>query len=257
MHDLAELLSFAHRLADETGAAICPLFRTPVTVDIKPDKSPVTLADREAERVMCAMIMQHYPQHGIIGEESGAYQPEAEVLWVLDPVDGTKSFLAGFPTFTTLISVVVSGVPVLGVINQPVTHERWVAASGVVATYNGKPLRTRTCPALATATLSTTSPHLFSAADAPLFDHVRRQAHQTLYGYDGYAYAQLASGFVDVIIESGLKPYDFCALRPVIEGAGGVITDWSGNVLTFASDGRVIAAGDKRTHQEVLRLINT
>jgi len=224
-------------------------------MDVKSDDSPVTIADREAERVMREMIMKRYPDHGIWGEEFGKHQENAKYCWVLDPIDGTMSFISGFPTFGTLISLVRLGVPVLGLIDQPINKERWTGSANG-STLNGKTIHTRPCPAPKLATLSTTSPYLFSDTDKAKFDRARARARYTVYGYDCYAYAQLAGGFIDAVIEAGLKPHDFCALRPVIEGAGGIITDWQGNPLTFASSGHVIAAGDKRVHAELLQLLN-
>ncbi len=249
---LPEFVEFAHLLADAAGDVIRPLFRTNVAVDVKPDESPVTIADRRAEQVMREMIMKRYPDHGIWGEEEGKYQADAKYCWVLDPVDGTKSFIAGMATFGTLISLVRLGIPVLGVIDQPIQKERWIGGAHLPSTLNANPVRVRSCPKLSLATLSTTSPHLFSAEDKVKFEHVQKKVRYTVYGYDCYAYAQLASGAIDAVIETDLKPHDFCALRPVIESAGGIITDWQGRPLTFVSDGRVVAAGDKKTHEEIL-----
>lgn len=252
---LPEFVTFAQELADKAAAVIRPLFRTAVSVDSKMDESPVTVADREAERVMREAIAQRYPDHGIGGEEFGWHQRDHKYCWVLDPVDGTKSFISGFPTFGTLISLVRLGVPVLGVIDQPITGERWVGTGGN-SSLNGKPCRTRTCASLDAATLSSTSPYLFSAEDAPRFQSVLSAVRHTVFGYDCYAYAQLASGHIDLVVESGLKPHDFCALRPVIEGAGGVMTDWEGKPLTLISDGRVVAAGNKHLHEQALHVLN-
>jgi inositol-phosphate phosphatase/L-galactose 1-phosphate phosphatase/histidinol-phosphatase len=248
MNLLPEFTEFAHKLADASGAIIRPLFRKPITIDVKADNSPVTIADREAERVMREMVEKRYPDHGIWGEEFGKHQPDAKYLWVLDPVDGTRSFIAGIPAF---------GVPVLGLIDQPINRERWIGQTGGTAAFNGAPANTRPCSDLKHAILSTTSPDLFSEEEKAKFTQIQAQCHHTMYGYDCYAYAQLASGFIDVVIESGLKPYDFCALRPVVEAAGGIMTDWEGKPLTLASDGRVIAAGDKRTYQQALELLQS
>jgi inositol-phosphate phosphatase/L-galactose 1-phosphate phosphatase/histidinol-phosphatase len=252
---LPEFITFAHALADAAGDAIRPFFRTNVGVEIKQDASPVTIADREGEKIMREMIMKRYPDHGIWGEEFGKHQENAKYCWVLDPLDGTKSFISGLPVFGTLISLTRLGVPVLGLIDQPISKERWVGIAGIATSLGKKPAHTRLCPSLSLATLSTTSPHLFSPEDKVKFKRVRKQAKYTVYGYDCYAYAQLASGFIDAVVETGLKPHDFCALRPVVEAAGGIITDWEGKPLTLVSDGRVVAAGDKRVHAEILGLL--
>jgi inositol-phosphate phosphatase/L-galactose 1-phosphate phosphatase/histidinol-phosphatase len=252
---LPEFIDFAHSLADAAGSIIRPLFRNAVAVDVKDDSSPVTKADREAERIMRDLIMTRYNDHGIWGEEFGIHNKDAKYCWILDPIDGTKSFISGLPVFGTLISLTRLGVPVLGIIDQPVNNERWIGGASLATTFNGKNVKTRACHHLKLATLSTTSPHLFNAEDKLKFKQVRKHAKYMVYGYDCYAYAQLASGFIDAVVETGLKPHDFCALRPVIENAGGIITDWDGKPLTLVSDGRVIAAGDKKLHAEILALI--
>lgn len=250
---LPEFYSFAEVLADIAGDVIRPLFRTAVPVDIKQDESPVTIADRNAELAMREAIKKQYPDHGIWGEEFGRYNESAKYCWVLDPVDGTKSFIAGFPTFGVLISLVRLGVPVLGVIDQPITRERWISMEHKTL-FNKSPCHTRSCNKLSNAVISTTSPHLLGDGLAA-FERVRSAARQTIYGYDCYAYAQLASGHIDAVIEVGLKPHDFCALRPVVEGAGGIITDWQGNPLTLQSDGKIVAAGDPALHHELLKAL--
>jgi inositol-phosphate phosphatase/L-galactose 1-phosphate phosphatase/histidinol-phosphatase len=253
---LPEFSAFAHELADTAGAVIRPYFRQKLEVEAKGDASPVTVADREAEQALRGMIATRYPDHGIWGEEFGPERMDAKYVWVLDPIDGTKSFMAGVPVFGTLISLARLGVPVLGVIDQPILSERWIGVAGQGTLFNGKPVTTRLCPALPDATLATTSPYLFADDERAAFERVRRQARYTLYGYDCYAYAQLAGGFIDAVVESGLKPHDFCALRPVVEGAGGVVTDWEGKALTLASTGRVVAAGDAALHMQVLQALN-
>lgn len=250
---LPEFISFANELADIAGNIIRPLFRTPVTVDSKADESPVTVADRNAEAAMREMIIKRYPDHGIWGEEFGWLNQEAKYCWVLDPVDGTKSFISGFPTFGTLISLTRMGVPVLGVIDQPILRERWVGHAGGT-TLNGIAIKVRDCDSLTKATFSTTSPYLFGGHEH-VCEALRTKAAYTVFGYDCYAYALLASGHIDLVVECGLKPHDFCALRPVIEGAGGIMTDWKGSPLTLASDGKVIAAGSKKVHDEALQFV--
>lgn len=246
--DPAVYADFAHRLANAAGAVTRKYFRAAVAVDDKADETPVTVADREAEASMRALIAIHHPDHGIIGEESGAEREDAEWVWVIDPIDGTKAFLAGKPSFVTLIALVRHGVPVLGLIDQPVARERWIGMAGAATRFNGEPVATRKCARLDQAILNTTGPELFAGADAAAFARLSGAVKHTLYGGDGYAYGLLAGGFIDLVAEADLKPYDFCALAPVVAGAGGVMTDWFGQPLTMTSDGRVLAAGDRAAH---------
>jgi inositol-phosphate phosphatase / L-galactose 1-phosphate phosphatase / histidinol-phosphatase len=236
-------IELGHRLADAAGAIARRYFRQPIDIDTKPDRTPVTIADREAEATMRAAIERRFPNDGILGEEFGAVRADATRVWVLDPIDGTMSFIAGIPLFGILIALVNDGTPALGIIDQPISRERWVGASGQATNRNGIPVRTRTCSAIDAASLYATSPDMFGA-DEPAFGRLKAAVKTARFGADCYAYAQLASGFIDLVVESGLKPYDYCALAPVIAGAGGSITDWHGNELGLRSDGRVIAAGD-------------
>lgn len=245
--DPARYVDFAHRLANAAGAVVRKYFRTPVAIDEKADASPVTIADREAEASMRALIAIHHPAHGVLGEEEGADRADAELVWVLDPIDGTRAFIAGKPTFVTLIALVRNGVPVLGVIDQPVARERWIGVAGETR-FNGQVVSTRACAHLDRAILNTTGPSYFSGEDIHAFARLSRTVKDTLYGGDGYAYGLVAGGFIDLVAEANLKPYDFCALVPVVEGAGGVMTDWQGQSLTVNSDGRVVAAGDGAVH---------
>ncbi len=241
-------LDLAERLADAAGAAIRRHFRTPMRVEEKPDRTPVTIADREAEAAMRAILAAKAPSHGVIGEEFGTHGPDRSLIWVLDPIDGTKAFMTGKPTFGTLISLVRDGAPILGVIDQPVAGERWIGAEGRPTRFNGSPVRVRACDRLERAVLNTTSPDLFAGADLSAFRRLAAAVGLTLYGGDCYAYGLLASGFIDLVVEAGLKRHDFCALAPVVAGAGGVITDWRGAPVTLASDGRIAAAGDAVCH---------
>jgi inositol-phosphate phosphatase/L-galactose 1-phosphate phosphatase/histidinol-phosphatase len=242
----AALIAFANELADAAGEIVRGYFRRGVAVDDKPDTSPVTIADREAESALRALIGQRFRDHGILGEEHGALRVDAEYVWVLDPIDGTKSFISGVPLFGTLIALAERGVPVLGVIDQPISRERWIGARGHRSTLNGAPISTRACPALASATLFATSPDMFKAADAEGFQRLKSAVKLARFGGDCYAYGLLAAGFVDLVVEAGLKPYDYAALVPVITGAGGSMTDWRGRPLDLTSAGHVLACGDPR-----------
>jgi inositol-phosphate phosphatase/L-galactose 1-phosphate phosphatase/histidinol-phosphatase len=205
---------------------------------------------------MRRLIAASFPEHGIIGEEYGPEREGAEFVWVLDPIDGTKSFISGVPLFGTLIALAHAGRPVVGIIDQPISRERWVGAAGRPTTFNGTAVRCRACPALAAATVFSTSPDMFCGADAAAHARVAGAAKLVRYGADCYAYGLVALGFIDLVIEAALKPYDFSAMLPIVEGAGGIATDWRGNALTLASDGRVVVAGDKRAHEQALALLS-
>jgi len=250
-----DLVAFAGRLADASGVIAKRYFRSGVGIEIKPDKSPVTRADREAEEEIRRLIKAAHPAHGVIGEEHGRDRPDAEFVWILDPIDGTKSFITGRPTFGTLIALMQQGCPVLGVVDHPALGERWVGAGGRPTLMNGKPVRTRPCPELAQAAMSASSPHYFRDSAGPAFERVRLAARQTLYSGDCYAYGMIASGWSDLHVDAKMDIYDYLAAVPVIEGAGGVMTDWQGKPLTVNSGDRVVAAGDARIHHAALGLL--
>jgi histidinol-phosphatase len=241
----AQHLALAEALADAARAVIRRYFRQKIAVDDKGDLTPVTIADREAEAAMRRLIEAQFPDHGILGEEHGAVRRDAEYVWVLDPIDGTKSFISGIPLFGTLIALTYRGRPILGVIDQAILEERWVGAVGRPTVLNGSTIHARGCAGLDRATLFSTAPEaMFQGGDLVGYRRLADAVKLVRMGADCYAYAQLASGFIDLVVEAGLKPYDYCALVPVIEGAGGVITDWQGGVLDLAAEGRVIACGD-------------
>ncbi|BBK34587.1 histidinol-phosphatase [Allostella humosa] len=250
-----EAIALVHRMADASGAVIRPHFRSGVAIVDKADESPVTIADRDAETAIRRLIEDAFPDHGILGEEHGAVRLDAEFVWVLDPIDGTKAFISGVPVFGTLIALLQGGRPVLGVIDQPISRERWVGAIGHGTTLNGQPVRTRACAALGRATLFATSPDMFKGDEIPAFERVRQSVKMTRWGTDCYATAMVASGHGDLIVESSLQTYDFCALVPVIEGAGGIVTDWEGQPLGLHSGHRMALAGDARTHAAALERI--
>jgi inositol-phosphate phosphatase / L-galactose 1-phosphate phosphatase / histidinol-phosphatase len=255
--DLDAFLDLALRLADAAGSEIRPHFRNLAAVEEKPDLTPVTVADRAAEAAMRTLIEAHFPDHGILGEEFGQVRGNAEYVWVLDPIDGTKSFISGVPLFGTLIALTRDRRPILGIIDQPISRERWVGAAERPTTLNGAAIRCRACPGLAGATLFATTPEMFKGKDAGCFARVSTAVKLTRFGADCYAYGLVAAGFADVVLEASLKPYDFCAMVPIVEGAGGVATDWRGAPLDLASDGRVLVAGDRRAHAAALRLLAT
>jgi inositol-phosphate phosphatase / L-galactose 1-phosphate phosphatase / histidinol-phosphatase len=251
----ADLIALAESLADAARPIAARYFRTPVTVDDKSDLSPVTIADREAETAMRALLTRHVPAHGVFGEEHGAERTDAEYVWVLDPIDGTKAFITGLPIFGTLIALLHRGVPVLGIIDQPILKERWLGAAGRPSTLNGQPIRVRACAALDKAYMYSTAPLMFPGPIAKRHEALAAKVKLFRWGGDCYAYGLLAAGHVDLVVENDLKLYDFAALVPVIKGAGGLITDWQGRELGMRSDGSVLAAGDPVIHRAASALL--
>ncbi|MBV8659485.1 MAG: histidinol-phosphatase [Burkholderiales bacterium] len=247
------LLALAHHLADAARAAILPYYRSTLDIDDKADASPVTLADRGAEQAMRAVLNDAVPQHGIIGEEFGRERDDADWVWVLDPVDGTKSFIIGRPTFCTLIGLLYRGKPVLGVVDQPVLQERWVGIAGKHTELNGQPVAVSRIADLAQAKLGSTGPQYLPGAAGEAFGRLREAARFTVWGGDAYLYALLASGGLDLVAEYGLKLHDFAALAPVVLGAGGVMTDWDGKALDMHSEGHVLVAATQALHDEAMR----
>lgn len=242
---MKQYLTFAHQLADVAGAAIRPYFGAHGDVEAKGDSSPVTIADRAAEAAMRAMIEREYPTHGIYGEEFGTSGGAGArpYTWVLDPIDGTRAFIAGRKEWGTLIALCEDGVPVLGILDQPITGERWVGVRGEPTLYQGAPIHTRPCPSLAEASISTTSRRYFTAPQAVKFAKVAEQCREVIEDGDCYAYGLLARGERDIVIDAGLKPYDILALVPIIEGAGGRITTWDGAEVTMENYRDVVAVG--------------
>ncbi|MDB5737634.1 MAG: histidinol-phosphatase [Sphingomonas bacterium] len=252
MTDRADDAALAHRLADAAGAAIRPFFRARFDLEHKADASPVTEADRAAEAAMRAIIETERPNDGIVGEEYGIVGGDADRLWVLDPIDGTRAFITGRPIFGTLIALLESGKPVIGVIDQPILHERWTGIVGQPTRFGDGHATTRACATLAEARFGSTAPAAFDAEQAAAYARVTVDARDAIWGGDCYNYGILALGHLDGVIEANLKLYDFAALVPVVEGAGGVMRDWRGEPLTADSDGRVIALGDARLLDLVL-----
>jgi inositol-phosphate phosphatase / L-galactose 1-phosphate phosphatase / histidinol-phosphatase len=249
-----EDISLANHLADAAGKAIRPFFRSDFNHEAKGDASPVTDADRAAEAAIRAILDVERPHDAIIGEEYGEKPGASGRTWVLDPIDGTVSFMAGRPIFGTLIALLDNDWPVLGVIDQPISRERWVGATGKVTTLNDRPVRTRSCKSLADATLASTGPQYFGEHDAEHFMALAaKTAHKRMvWGGDCYNYGLVAAGQIDLVVEAGLKLHDFAALVPVIEGSGGLMCDWTGEPLHAGSDGRVIALGDSARLDDVL-----
>jgi histidinol phosphatase-like enzyme (inositol monophosphatase family) len=239
-------IALAHRLADAAAAAIRPHFRSGLAAERKSDATPVTEADRAAEEAMRRILKAEAPRDTVIGEEFAATNGTSGRSWVLDPIDGTISFLAGRPIFGTLIALVIEGWPVLGLIDQPILQERWLGAAGMATTFNGQPCRTRACPSLAEAALATSGPHYFDDHQGSHFMALAARTHhkRMMMGGDCYNYGLLASGHIDLVCEANLKLHDWAALVPVIEGAGGTVCDWNGDPLHAGSAGDVLALGD-------------
>lgn len=248
-------IALAEQLADAAGAAIRPYFRKEHGVVAKEDLSPVTLADRAAEEAMRKLIVAERPMDGIIGEEFDERAGTSGRQWVLDPIDGTRAFIAGRPIFGTLIALIEHGWPLLGIIDQPITNERWLGVMGRPTLFNGMPASTRRCRDLKHAILATTSPALFGDDQLHAFEHLDGAVMSTVLGGDCYNYGCVASGWMDVVVEAGLKLHDFAALVPVVEGAGGRMCDWQGDPLHAESNGEVIAAGDPARVEDILEAL--
>lgn len=254
-----DFAAFVDDLATVSGSAILPFFRTAIAAADKNKGGafdPVTEADRAGEASMRQMIKRTFPSHGIVGEEYGDEGADREFVWVLDPIDGTKAFISGLPMWGTLIGLKRNGVPCYGMMHQPFTRERF-SGDGGSAVWRGpggeRQLRTRNCTMLSQATVSATTPRMFEAAALEGFLRVEQEAKLTRFGCDCYAYCMLAAGHIDVVIEAGLKPYDIVPLMPIIEGAGGMVTSWTGTPPT--GGGSVVASGNPRLHEQVLRLL--
>jgi inositol-phosphate phosphatase/L-galactose 1-phosphate phosphatase/histidinol-phosphatase len=244
--DLSSFVPLLHRLADAAGEAIRPHFRSG-SYETKEDATPVTLADRGAEKAIRAVLEKERPEDGVWGEEFGASNMNADFAWVIDPIDGTKAFLRGMPAFATLIGLLYQGKPVLGVIDQPISRERWLGGSQFPTTFNNRPVNTRKCAVLSKAVMNS------SSSDCSLMKKAWWKKTETLaancqyasLGGDAYVYGLVASGFVDVVADAGLKLHDYAALVPVIEAAGGAVRDWQGKALNMNSGDTVLAVGDK------------
>lgn len=248
-------LTLAHRLADAAGEAIRPFFRARFDLEFKPDRSPVTEADKAAEAAIRAILEKERPSDGIIGEEYGATREDAERVWVLDPIDGTRSFVAGRPIFGTLIALTQAGWPTVGIIDQPIAKERWAGMAGQPTTFNGKAVRTRACRSLEEAIVASTGPQYFPGCTGEHFSRLAGQCRDTVWGGDCYNYGLVASGHVDIVVEAGLKLHDIAALVPVVEGAGGRMCDWAGEPIDAQSDGRVIAVGDPARVDDIIEAL--
>ncbi len=245
----------ATRLADEAGHIARKYFGTPMNIISKGDETPVTIADRSIEQKLRDIIAKERPDDGILGEEFGAVESKSGYTWVIDPIDGTKSFTIGRPTFGTLIGLCYKDKPILGIIDQPILNHRWVGQAGQKTTFNGKSVSCRPCPTPKDAIFGTGSATQISHNDPDRFNRIESATRYTVFQGDCYFYGLMANGFIDVIVEDCLGIYDFIALVPIIEGAGGIITDWTGHPKTIHGDSTIIAAGSKNIHGDILKLI--
>jgi histidinol phosphatase-like enzyme (inositol monophosphatase family) len=257
--DFQAFLATAHTLADKAGAVILPHFRTAFAIDHKGGDffDPVTAADRAAEAAIREALASAYPDHGIIGEEFGSIRSDAEYCWVIDPIDGTRSFILGLPLWGTLIGLTRGSVPLLGMMDQPFTGERFFASeSKALFRHEGvtRSMRTRACPSLGEALLTTTTPEYFTGDDAQRFEALSRAVRLKRYGGDCYNYCMLALGQIDLVVEAGLQPYDILPLMPIVERAGGVVSAWDGG--DPRGGGRIIAAGDSSLHAAAVKVLS-
>ncbi len=251
-----EFAAFAETLADAARTILVPAAAQLPEARLKADKSYVTETDRAIERRLRAMIADGFPDHGVVGEEYGSENADAEFVWVLDPIDGTAPFVAGIPVYGTLIALAHEGRPIVGIIDHPAIGDRWIGIAGEASTRNGKPARTRTCAGVATAFMTNSNPDFFSAGEKATYERLRSRVAYTQYGGSCLSYGLLASGRTDLAIDGGLDAFDIMAIAAVIEGAGGIITDWQGNPITLQWHGCVIAAGDANVYREARTLLN-
>lgn len=250
---------FLETLGNAAAAVSLKYFRKPVEVVNKGPKlgsnfDPVTVADKETEQIIRDLIEKHFPDHNILGEEHvSVLDKKTDFTWVIDPIDGTRAFISGIPTWGTLIALHDGGKPFVGMLDQPYLKERFIGTPNGT-TLNGDKIKCRPCPDISVATLSTTDPvKLFNEAEKKSYDKVASKANLNRNGFDCYAYAMVACGFIDAVIESGLEPYDIQALIPIIQGSGGIITNWQGNPCD--QGGQVVACGDKQLHSQIINLL--
>ncbi|MEM7302694.1 MAG: histidinol-phosphatase [Pseudomonadota bacterium] len=254
---MSDIAGFLHQLCDAAAKETLPRFRSGTHIEnkLQSDFDPVTEGDREAERVIRALIEEHYPDHGIVGEEFGTVRADAKFKWVIDPIDGTRAFISGIPVWGTLIGLYEHGVPTAGIVHQPYTGERYFAVDGASwAKRDGEetrqPISTKSSEDISQAVIMTTTPALFNETERPCFDGLAEACRLERYGCDCYAYAMVAAGNADLVVETGLHIYDIAALIPIIEGAGGIVTSWSGG--DASNGGQVLAAANKALHEAAL-----
>ena len=242
--------------ADAARLVTARYFRARLDIVSKHDHSPVTIADHETEQIVKNLILDRHPSHSFLGEESGVTNNEDEWCWVIDPIDGTKSFATGNPTFGTLVALLHHDQPVIGVIDHMALDERWIGIKSQGTTRNGQPCTTSKVSQLTAASIYTTTLDMFSDQTLEQFNRLSRACQFRVFGGDCYGYSLLSSGFTELVCEALMNTHDYMALIPVIEGAGGIITDWQGNILTSDSNGQIIAAANQNLHRDALAKLN-
>lgn len=258
MPDILVSSAFTDLIPDLVAAAraeIMPRYRVKIPIDVKTDASPVTAADRGAEEALRRVIETHFPDHGIIGEEFPDVRTDADYVWVLDPIDGTKSFITGMPLFATLIGLTYKGRPILGIADQAILQETWVAGADLPATLNGVEITPRTCPDLSSAVAFTSGLEYWPLPERPKLNALTEEVAMMRMGADSYGFLQVANGFADLAVETGVNAYDIMALVPIVEQAGGRITDFAGQPIDLSFDGSVLATGDPALHDQVLEVL--
>ena len=254
---LEEFTSFANLLADESAKITLKYFRKTFTAENKEDKTPVTIADKKAELKIRDMININYPKHGILGEEFEDINPDSEFKWVVDPIDGTMSFIAGHKDFGTLIALLHNKKPILGIIDCPAHQERWVGLQNQPTTLNGIVVKTSNVKSIKNSYAFTSGLYFEDKKFRTSFDKIIKQTKYYRFGGDCYMYGMLASGLIDIVIEDTLKVYDYMALIPVIEGAGGVTTDIHNQEINLDSKGSIVATANPELHKEVVKVLTS
>ncbi len=257
MHPIPDTyLQTAIECADRARTITQHWFRANMEVVSKQDKSPVTIADEETERAIRDIILGNHPDHSFIGEETGKQMNDEDWQWIIDPIDGTKSFATGSPTFGTLIALLREGVPILGIIDHAILDERWIGVINKPTTHNGKECVTRNTRTLDKASIYATTLDMFNDHAFTQYNRLSKQCQFRVFGGDCYVYGLLSAGLTDIVCEADLKPYDYLALSTVVEGSGGVITDWQGDPLTLNSNDQVLACANESLHQAALAILN-
>ena len=257
MPDHSEYVVFAEQLANYSRAMLLIASKKAPKITIKEDSSYVTETDKAVEQKLREEIQNKFPDHGIIGEEFKDVNRNSDFVWILDPIDGTAAFVAGIPVYGTLIALAWKGMPFIGVIDHPLTDDRWVGVSNRISFMNGVPITTRSCKDMKKAYVTCSNPDFMSKNQFKQFIKLRDRVAYVQYGASCYAYGTLASGRSDFAVDAGLEAFDIFACAAVIQGAGGIVTNWIGDNLTFDMDGTVIAAGDRNQIKTVLELLNT
>ncbi|MBT3776529.1 MAG: histidinol phosphate phosphatase [Pelagibacteraceae bacterium] len=251
-----EYLNFSHKLADAASETSMQYFRTSLDIDNKSDDSPVTIADKNTELKIRSLVEKEYPNHGILGEEFDSSNPDADFVWVIDPIDGTRSYIAGHKDFGNLISLTHNKKPIIGIINCPAHNERWVGVINQQSTYNHEPANTSEVENIEDAYLFTSGLYFEEPQLRNAVDKINKKVRYYRYGGDCYMYGMLTSGLIDIVIEDTLKAHDYMALVNVIEGAGGQISDKFGNAISTDSQGSVVASANKELHSKLISIIN-